>query len=544
MHPVTQSLPPQLTAFLERQSKLLRDNLLIWAVPTVLFGSLGTMYALVRPSTWIATRGLLVREEAVGELNRSGRFDTSDARKAAQETITEVARNRQVVIGALKQLLAAHGYAPDKQPNESDISALLDGISVTAPKGAELGQSDVIYLNVKGSSADEAVQLNQLVGEQLKIHLSNLRNSRTKSVIQELTEKLRLTQANLNEATQRLEEMEREAGSDLGELRTLSQTGTGESNLRTALTQIKNDLRSSKAARTTQTEQLEFLRNAQSNPEVIIATPNRLLESQAALRRLKDGLVDAQLRVADLLGKMNSSHPRVRAAQAAEAEIRQNLHEELETAIRGVQAEITVTDALIATHEKQLADVQKRLTQLASMRARYENLVADVQDRNSQVKESQRALANARASLEASEKSSLITFVDRPDPGQGPVGPGRLMLMMAAWFGGLSCGLGCFFLLTQGAPVGGVFGRRSSDQTADAGRTAGRRSSDLPSVASPPSGRRAADRVEPAPTPEKIVPRRRAEDPASFDRRQNSPPFPTFPVDPTTQDNTGTPLGS
>ncbi|MCA9152535.1 MAG: hypothetical protein KDA92_24700, partial [Planctomycetales bacterium] len=169
MHPVTQSLPPQLTAFLERQSKLLRDNLLIWAVPTVLFGSLGTMYALVRPSTWIATRGLLVREEAVGELNRSGRFDTSDARKAAQETITEVARNRQVVIGALRQLLAAQGYAPDKQPKESDISVLLDGISVTAPKGAELGQSDVIYLNVKGSSADEAVQLNQFVGEQLKI---------------------------------------------------------------------------------------------------------------------------------------------------------------------------------------------------------------------------------------------------------------------------------------------------------------------------------------------------------------------------------------
>ena len=424
-------------------------------------------------------------------------------------------------------------------PDEGAINSLMSGISVTAPKGAELGQTDVIYLAVKGRSAEEAVKLNQQVGKQLTLHLNNLRNSRTRSVIQELTERLRLTQENLNEATLRLEEMERIAGSDLGELRTLSQNGTGESNLRTALTQIKNDLRNVKSSRTTQEEQLQFLRNAQQNPEAIIATPNRLLESQPALRRLKDGLVDAQLRVADLLGKMNSSHPRVRAAQMAETEIRQNLHDELENAIQGVQAEMHVTDALIAAHEKQLDDVQGRMSELASMRARYENLVADVQDRNSQVKDSQRALANARASLEASEKSSLITFVDRPDPGQGPVGPGRLTLILASWCGGLSCGLGVFFLVTQSGHSGSAsgIGRRLTDRVTQASRALGRRASDTQAESAPPAaGRRATDRIEPIASPDMIVPRRRAADPTPTDRHEstagnNNVSFPTLTTD-------------
>ena len=303
---------------------------------------------LTRASTWVATQGMLVREEAGRriESRRSIRYQRCTQGRTGNDH--RGARSRQVVMGTLRQLQSAEQIAAGEMPDEGAINSLMSGISVTAPKGAELGQTDVIYLAVKGRSAEEAVKLNQQVGKQLTLHLNNLRNSRTRSVIQELTERLRLTQENLNEATLRLEEMERIAGSDLGELRTLSQNGTGESNLRTALTQIKNDLRNVKSSRTTQEEQLQFLRDAQQNPEAIIATPNRLLESQPALRRLKDGLVDAQLRVADLLGKMNSSHPRVRAAQMAETEIRQNLHDELENAIQGVQAEMHVTDALIA----------------------------------------------------------------------------------------------------------------------------------------------------------------------------------------------------
>jgi len=331
-----------------------------------------------------------------------------------------------------------------------------------------------------------------------------------------------------------LQTIESQAGSDLGELRTLSQAGTGESNLRTSLTQIKNDLRNAKSTRTTQQEQLQFLLTAQQNPESILATPNRLLESQPSLKRLKDGLVDAQLRVSDLLGKMNSNHPHVRAAQLAEEEIRLNLHRELENAVRGVQADLDVTTALIKAHERQVADVQQRLNELAAMRAGYENLVADVQDRNAQVQETRRALAQARASLEASEKTSLITLVDRPDVGDGPVGPGRVMLLIASWIGGLSVGLGFFFLVTQSATPGSAEepGRRWSDRVMVAGRMIGRRASDRTEASQvPPRGRRATD-TTPSTATETPGSRRRAEDgppaaPGEISRLSN-PPFPVI----------------
>ncbi len=483
-----------------KQWQLMRENAKVWLVPTFVIGLLGTGYALLRPPTWVASQGLLVRDEAVGELSRSGRFGTTDARKAAQEMILQIARNRQVVQNALEELEGSEKKSEPSQITPSDVSAFLDGITLTVPKGAEFGQTEVIYLQVKGGSVDQAVQRVKALTRHVQLHLSELRNRRTESVIRELTERLKLTQENLDESTRILETMEREVGSDLGELRTLSQTGTGESNLRTALTQIKNDLRNARAARTEQEEQLLFLTNARANPATIVATSNRLLESQPALRRLKDGLVDAQLRVAELLGKMNATHPSVRAAQAAEAEIRNDLYEELETAIRGLQADADVTSALIQSHEHQMADVQDRLNKLASMRARYEILVANVQDRSEQVKESQRALAEARASRQAAHKASLITPTGKPDVGDGPVGPGRLMLMIASWMGGLGVGLGCFFLLVDPSTEKGQrsVGRRWTDRVAAAGRVLGRRQADQAVAATPElpaTGRRQSDRA-------------------------------------------------
>ena len=144
-----------------------------------------------------------------------------------------------------------------------------------------------------------------------------------------------------------------------------------------------------------QQQQLEILLAASQDPETLVATPNRLLESQPGLHRLKEGLVDAQLRVASLMGKMNAAHPDVKAALAAEAEIRQNLYRELDTTIRGVRADLQVTEAVIESYEKQQAEVQGRLDRLASLRARYENLVTEVAHRGQQLRKAQRALAEA-----------------------------------------------------------------------------------------------------------------------------------------------------
>jgi uncharacterized protein involved in exopolysaccharide biosynthesis len=462
--------------------RTLIDNLPFWLIPTIAIGTLGSVYALIRPSTWQAVQALVIRDETVGELAPNGRFSSTDARKAAQEMVTQIARNRTVIRDALKQYAAANpGRVRKDWPREADIQLLQDEIKVTAPKGAELGQSDLVYLSLRARSAHDAVQLNIAICDQLERYLQELRNRRAESVIQELTEKIKLTEQNLNEATERLETMERDVGSDLGELRTLNQTGAGESNLRTALNQIKNDLRNSRSNRTAQLQQLEILLAASEDPTALVATPNRLLEAHPGLRRLKEGLIDAQLRVAELMGKMNEAHPDVKAALNAEAEIRQDLHGELETSIRGLQADLQITDAVIRAHEKQLDEVQGRLDRLAALRARYGNLVEEVSQRSEQLRDAQRGLAEALATREASQTFSLITRVDTPDPGDRPVGPGRLVLLLVSWSGGFAVGIGCMLLLTPAGASGPRFGRRWTD----------RRTGDVP------WGRRETDQVAP-----------------------------------------------
>lgn len=473
----------------------LSDHLAIWLVPTIVIGTLGSIFALVKSSTWESTQAMLVRDEAVGELGQDGRFDTTDARKAAQETIIQIARNRQVVLHALEQVGPKEGHSLTKPwPSENDIKALQDNITVRAPKGAEFGQSDLIHLQLKAKTSNQAVELNRAVSEQLIKRLQELRNRRAKSVIQELQEKVKLTQTNLDDATAKLEAMERQVGSDLGELRTLNQSGAGESNLRTSLNQIKSDLRTNESTRTEFKQQLKFLQAAEQDPETLVATSNRLLESQPALRRLKDGLIDAQLRVATLLGDRNPAHPAVKAAMTAEAEIRQHLHAELSTAVRGVRADLKVTDAIIDSLTQQLTDVQGRLDKLASLRARYSNLVAEVQHRGDQVKEAQRSLASAKAAREASATASLITLIDSPDPGDGPVGPGRMLIIAASWLGGLMTGIGLLLLTIAPAGANGGQGRRWNDRV---GVALGRRSTDKESDqrgVRQNTGRRQADR--------------------------------------------------
>ena len=216
----------KISRLVQQCRQTLADHLFIWLLPTIAIGTLGSVYALVRPSTWQAVQTLLVRNEAVGELDPDGRFTTTDARKAAQETIIEVARNRHVVDGALRQFAASSTRRrPKDWPTERDIRALQDEVAVTAPAGAEFGQSDVIYLSIRAGSAEDAVLLNDAICDQLEQRLQLLQYRRAQSVIQELTEKLKLTQQNLDDATNRLEAMEREVGSDLGELRTLNQAG-------------------------------------------------------------------------------------------------------------------------------------------------------------------------------------------------------------------------------------------------------------------------------------------------------------------------------
>jgi uncharacterized protein involved in exopolysaccharide biosynthesis len=488
MPPSTRSI----VSFAQLASTLRRHSLL-WTVPTIALTVLGVGYGLVRPVKWQASQALIVRDEAGGgATSRQGRFDTSEAMKAAQETVVQMAQNPSMIKAALLEAGLADGSEPPSDwPTRGDIEALQEAITVSPPKGGEFGRNEVIYLSVQGPTRERAVALTNAVCNQLEIQLQSLRQAKAQSLIAELEKTVSLAESDLAKATASLEAIEKSVGSDIDELRALTETTSGTSNLRGTSNHLQEEIRRTQLAHDANTEQVKLLTEARQDHNRLLAAPQRLFEQQPALRRLKEGLVDSQLRTAQLLGRMSKDHPEVKAATLAEEQIRQQLNGEIDLVISNLNNELKVSAALLKTLRQQHADVESRLTHVASLRADYSNLLAMVRQRTENLAQASKDLADVRASQAAALSSSQIARVDEPQPGNSPVGPGFLMIVAASFGGGLTLGLGLVFLT---APLGNLRGRRASDYV-----NTGRRASDREAIAkgqpagSPPGGRRASD---------------------------------------------------
>ncbi|MCA9203911.1 MAG: hypothetical protein KDA59_12725 [Planctomycetales bacterium] len=421
-----------------------------WVVPAVMITLMALGVAIVRRPNWEASQALVLREEGVGRDSRLGRFDSVEAMKTAQETIMELSKSQGVLRNVL---MALNG----EEPSSSDIDSLRAAIKVSAPKGIEFGKSEVFYLTVKAKSKEQAIELTSGLAMQLDHRLRELRERKAESLVNELSEAVELAERQLNEATQKLADVESELGSDLAELRILNEVATGESNLRQTLIQIKNELRQASVDKQTYDELLRLLEAARTDPQQLVATPNHLLQAQPALQRLKDGLVDSQLKTAQLLGELSPDHPRVLAAMTAQKQIATRLHSELADAISGIEAQRYIIGKRVALLESQLADLTQRMERIAQVRPRYANLVADVSSRADILKTQQNDLAQAIASRQAARMSGQLTPLDEPTTGDGPSGPGRSVIVAGGMVVGLAAGLGLLFL-TVPVPTPGAEG--------------------------------------------------------------------------------------
>ncbi|MEX2138298.1 MAG: hypothetical protein WD894_03500 [Pirellulales bacterium] len=500
MPPSTRSIvsPKQLTDTLRRHSA-------VWLVPTIALTVLAIGYGIVRPVKWRASQALIVRDEAGGRTTtRQGRFDTSEALKAAQETVVQMSQNPRMIKAALIEAGPPDvSQSPSGWPTPADIESLQDGISVSPPKGGEFGRNEVIYLSVEAPTSERAVVLTNAVGNQLEMLLQDVRQTKAQSLISELEKTVGLAESDLATVTGKLEEIEQSVGSDIDELRALTETTSGTSNLRGTSNHLQEEIRRTQLVHDANAEQLKLLTAARRDHNRLLAAPQRLFEQQPALRRLKEGLVDAQLRTAQLLGRMSTDHPEVKAATLAEDQIRRQLNGEIELVVSNLQNELKVSAALLQTLHRQHAEVDGRLKHVASLRADYANLLAVVRQRTENLAQASKDLADARASQAAALSSSQIARLDEPQPGNSPVGPGFMTIVAAGFGGGLTLGFGLVFLM---APLGNLCGRRWSDYIGK-----GRRASDQKAIAKGPGaepthGRRAGDppraATQPSPKPQ------------------------------------------
>jgi hypothetical protein len=410
---------------------------------------------LIHRPTWEARQSLSLREEAASGLShagRPGRFDGLDSMKIAQETVLELAQSRSVVAAALAEVgPPANGDSQLAWPTQRDIEKLQGELQIKAPRGAEFGKTEVFYLLVRDHDRQRAILLSQALARQLELRLQAVRDQKANSLVDELTRSVGVARSDLDAATERLARLEHSVGGDLAELRLLTDSIGGESNLRMALTAVKNDVRAARVSQTDCRQLLELLRQAQKDPTQLLATPNELLTLQPSLQRLKEGMIEAQLSTARLKGTMTAEHPLVRAATLAETEIRERIHGEITLAIHSLEAELGLGQARLATLNEHWAETSGRMERLAGLRAHYANAVSQVQHFDEMLKNAQHELASARATAAAAHASSLLTRLEEPYTPNDPCGPRRAVIVLAGILGGLAAGWGWVFLLTSPA---------------------------------------------------------------------------------------------
>ena len=455
----------------------------LWILSTLVFGAIGVVYAyILKSDTYLSSQALLVRDEANGAVMRLGRFQSQTEMKAAQETILEMAKSHQVVHDAL----AAVGQSPSivgwmdfgwaglggEFPSKDLIEQTAkNAIQVHAPKGTEFGVTEVIYLDVKASSPEDAAKLNKALCDSLEARLQQVRKARANGVIEELSHARESARKTLMECTNELNEIERQAGSDLTDLRGMTDNLSGANTSRVEYDQIKNEIRQVEAARHTLLSDKELLLRASEDPNGLKLAPSSILNAHPGLKRISEGLVDLQISGANILGKFTPSHPSAVASRSAQDSVRSRFHQELRSSLASVDADIELADRKLQRLEAQKRTAEERLSNLASGRASYANLAAEVKSRSVMLDACEKSLAEAQAARDASVSTSLLTRLDAPIVSDRPIGPGRTTLAGMCAIAGLLTGLGFVFVITP-IDLGPSYGRRAVD------RITGRRTAD------------------------------------------------------------------
>jgi len=290
-----------------------------WLIPAVTIAALAGLYAAFGPATWEASQALIVRNEASNRQEGPGKFDHPEDMKTVEETLVELVKSRRVLEAALAKVgPPAKRKSAAAWPDPQAVAELRENVKLSPPKGTEFGRSEVFYLVVRDHDHGRAAELDDAICGQLQARFQDLLDAKATSMINELGKTVALARADVVEATAALTTIEKKAGSNLAELRFLQENGASDSSLRRTMTEIHAELRQVQTAQQTDRELLALVTAAKADPRKLLATPNKLLESQPSLRRLKEGLLDAQIRSAQFQGRMLDSHPLLQAAKEAE----------------------------------------------------------------------------------------------------------------------------------------------------------------------------------------------------------------------------------
>ncbi len=418
----------------------------LWFVPLFSVMLIAILTAFLGPKYWDATQSFVVREELIGRRVGPGRFDSLDSMKTAQQVIQETARRPAV-------LERVYMTVEGQTPSRADIESLRKAISFQAPGGSELGKTEILTVRIESSSPEKAVSLVEALFEETRREIRTQRQRKAASMLTEVAAAVELAQEQLVETTTKMRQMESQAGGDLSELRGLNEAFSGGSDLRRQVSVLDSEIRQTRQNVERANQLIQNLTTTFNDPMELLATPRELLESQPALSKLKDQLIEAQVNQSSVVGVYSVKHPRHIASVKSVNEIRWQIKQELESALSGLRAQKELAEKQLHTLEKDVNEFQSRINKVANMRVDYGQLVSELALRNGELASAEREYAQAASILRAAENVHFMSRLDEAYAGLYPLGPTKKILVLGATLAGLFIGLG-FLMMATPTPVG------------------------------------------------------------------------------------------
>jgi glucosamine-6-phosphate deaminase len=151
-------------------------------------------------------------------------------------------------------------------------------------------------------------------------------------------------------ASDRVHAIEQQLGDDLADLRGLTEVISANGS-RLGTEQLQLEMRQAEAERERLAQELAQLEQASADPERFLTAPGGLLNNHPGLRKLREGLVEAQLEAVRLQGRYTDQHPKLRAAKVAVELIVSQLNSELQAVVGAAR------QAMLASEHSQLTGV-------------------------------------------------------------------------------------------------------------------------------------------------------------------------------------------
>ena len=424
----------------------------LWILPAVAGLLLSSVYVFfVRPEVWSARQSLIVRDDMVGQSFKPGRFESLESMKSAQETILEIARKPVVIRNALKNLgpeskpaFSLFGGMSEDWPSETVIEDLQGQITLSAPNGAELGKTEVIVLNAKGTTRERASKFVSCLLEEIILKTNDIRSQRLASMVKELEQTRDAAFESLETSKSKLRQMDRILGGDTGNVGTFE---LGDETLQKDISVVRAEARKTESEIEQATKVLAMLVEARNNPQQIINISADLIGFQPALEDSKKELLKAQQAYAMAFGQYTQRHPIVQSRLDAIDAIKKQIYNELESSLPTLRHEIEALKQIKARLNSELEGLKSRLTRISDNRVDSLTLISEVKKRTEIANNAESDLQELGSLTKASRHVELITKVDTPQVSTRPDGLGKRTMIMAGGFAGLMLGLGLVMLV-------------------------------------------------------------------------------------------------